>query len=146
MSRTVVFAIITYFTTLLLIDCYEYKGVRHPTYYDAVKHMLPGTPWPVLMQILQMANLVLTAVGYAITAGTALQKVAAVLVPEGTSPDSIVLQTPFWVCMFSCLELLICQIKTLEDLGWVSTIGAIMAFIYSGIAMYFGFAYWGAHR
>lgn len=41
----VVFAAITYWTTLLLIDCYEYKGVRHATYFDAVKHMLPGTPW-----------------------------------------------------------------------------------------------------
>lgn len=139
----VLFAIITYWTTLLLIDCYEYKGVRHATYYDAVKHMLPGTWWPLLMQILQQANLVLTALGYAITAGTALQKVAAVLVPEGTDPNSMLLQTPFWVMVFSCLELLICQIQTLEDLGWVSTIGTIMAFIYSGIAMYYGFSYWG---
>lgn len=55
------FAIITYAATLLLIDCCETDGVRHPTYYYAVKAAFPKSRWPrVGLQIVQQTNLVLT--------------------------------------------------------------------------------------
>lgn len=82
--------------------------------------------------------------GYAITAGKALQKVATLLVPDGTDPDTFYLQVWFWVFMFSCLEVFICQLPTLEKLNWVSVLGAIMSFAYSVAAIYLGVANWGA--
>lgn len=64
------------------------------------------------------------------------------LAPADTNPHVFYLQTWFWVFMFSILELGICQIPSLEDLGWVSIVGTVMAFVYSVIAMYYGFLYW----
>ena len=163
----IIFATITYCCSLLLIDCCEHDGERHPAYYYVVKAAFPCSRWPRLsIQVVQQTNLVLsgtgftcicchrhfrcthtqnTGLGYAITAGKALQKVAVVLAPEGTDPNTFYLQTYFWVFMFSCLEMLICQIQTLEELNWVSVLGALVAFMYSVIAIYYGFSYWGTY-
>ena len=56
-----VFAVITYCCSLLLIDCCEHDGERHPSYYYAVKAAFPCSQWPrVSIQVVQQVNLVLT--------------------------------------------------------------------------------------
>lgn len=112
---TVIFAIITYYTTILLIDCYEYKGVRHKTYYAAVCHLLPGTPWPILMQVLQQANLVLTGALLFMNALCACHHMSITYGPLCQSPfmTSSPMSVPLhyllpsfqhspWVCHYSC--------------------------------------------
>ena len=85
-----------------------------------------------------------TGLGYAITAGKALQKVAVVLLPKDS--DSAFLETWTWVLTFSALQVVLCQIPTMENLNWVSVIGAITSFLYSVIAMYYGIFYWGTYE
>lgn len=56
-----IFAIITYCCSLLLVDCCEHDGVRQPSYYYVVKAAFPTKRWPCCMiQVVQMTNLTLT--------------------------------------------------------------------------------------
>lgn len=70
------FAIVTYYTSSLLADCYRTSdpvyGKRNYTYMDAVKSNLDATKY-WLCGFCQYSNLFGTAVGYTITASISAQ-------------------------------------------------------------------------
>jgi amino acid permease len=66
------FFAITLGCALLLSEVHEVDGVRHATYIDAAHHLLGPGPAAVL-GVLQVANLVLSATGYAVAAGQSLK-------------------------------------------------------------------------
>lgn len=82
---------ITWWTSWMLVQAYQWDGVTHRTYYAAVKHLC-GPRHARVLVIMQHANLVLTALSYAITVGTALRKIALELAPADTDPNSVIFQ------------------------------------------------------
>lgn len=100
---------ITWWTSLMLVQAYQWDGKTHRTYYAAVKHLC-GPKHAYALVIMQHANLVLTALSYAITVGTALRKIALELAPADTDPNSIIFQIWFWTFVFSAIQLILSQV------------------------------------
>eukprot|EP00882_Tetradesmus_deserticola_P013889 GHRQ01014752.1.p1 GENE.GHRQ01014752.1~~GHRQ01014752.1.p1 ORF type:complete len:208 (+),score=53.08 GHRQ01014752.1:469-1092(+) len=66
------FYVITLWSSLLLAECHETNGVKHPTYRSAVLHVL-GPSHAAVLTLFQYFNLVLSAIGYTVAAGQSLR-------------------------------------------------------------------------
>lgn len=100
---------ITWITSLMLVEAYEWEGQTHRTYYEAVKHFC-GKRHATVLVIMQHANLVLTALSYAITVGTAMRKMSLELAPADADPNSVIFQVWFWTFVFSGIQLVLSQV------------------------------------
>uniref|UniRef100_A0A0E0L9L7 Amino acid transporter transmembrane domain-containing protein n=1 Tax=Oryza punctata TaxID=4537 RepID=A0A0E0L9L7_ORYPU len=121
-ATLVVFAVITYYTSVLLADCYraggdQVSGKRNYTYMDAVESYLGGRQvW--FCGLCQYVNLVGTAIGYTITASIS----AAVF-------------TTSYMVVFGFVQVFFSQLQSLHEVAWLSVLAAVMSFSYSAIAV-----------
>ncbi|KAG8075519.1 hypothetical protein GUJ93_ZPchr0006g43922 [Zizania palustris] len=133
------FALITYYTSGLLADCYRtgdpVTGKRNYTYMDAVASYLGG--WQVwTCGLFQYVNLVGTAIGYTITASISAAAVhkANCFHKNGHAVDCNVYDTMYMV-VFGIVQIFFSQLPNFSDLSWLSILAAIMSFSYSTIAV-----------
>ncbi|KAM0893520.1 hypothetical protein ACQ4PT_025043 [Festuca glaucescens] len=135
----VVFAVITYYTSVLLTDCYRsddaVTGKRNYTYTEAVESYL-GRRQVWFCGLCQYVNLVGTAIGYTITASisaAALYK-ANCFHKNGHSADCTVYTTMYMV-VFGISQIFFSQLPNLSEMAWLSILAAVMSFSYSTIGV-----------
>lgn len=140
------FALITYFTALLLADCYRSPSTssntsaykRNYTYVEAVRSTLGGGNTK-FCAIIQYTNLVGTAIGYTITASISM--VAAVrsncFHTKGHDRPCNISTYPYML-LFGGVQVLLSQIPTFSKLWWLSILAAVMSFSYSSIGVALG--------
>uniref|UniRef100_A0ACD6AP22 Uncharacterized protein n=1 Tax=Avena sativa TaxID=4498 RepID=A0ACD6AP22_AVESA len=134
-----VFAVITYYTSVLLTDCYRsddaVTGKRNYTYMEAVESYLGGGQvW--FCGLCQYVNLVGTAIGYTITASisaAALYK-ANCFHKNGHSADCSVYTTMYMV-VFGISQIFFSQLPNLHEMAWLSILAAVMSFSYATIGV-----------
>ncbi|KAE8798977.1 amino acid permease 8-like [Hordeum vulgare] len=138
-ATLLLFALITYYTSVLLGDCYRsddaVAGKRNYTYMDAVGSLLgKGQVW--FCGLCQYVNLVGTAIGYTITASisaAALYK-ANCFHSKGHSADCGVYTTMYMV-VFGISQIVFSQLPNLHEMAWLSMLAAVMSFSYSTIGV-----------
>ncbi|BAF19767.1 amino acid permease 3 [Oryza sativa Japonica Group] len=133
------FALITYYTSGLLADCYRtgdpVSGKRNYTYMDAVAAYLGG--WQVWScGVFQYVNLVGTAIGYTITASISAAAVhkANCYHKNGHDADCGVYDTTYMI-VFGVVQIFFSMLPNFSDLSWLSILAAVMSFSYSTIAV-----------
>ncbi|KAF0922131.1 hypothetical protein E2562_027754 [Oryza meyeriana var. granulata] len=139
-ATLVVFAIITYYTSVLLADCYrtggdQVTGRRNYTYMDAVESYLGGRQvW--FCAFCQYVNLVGTAIGYTITASISAAAVykSNCFHKNGHAADCSVFTTMYMV-VFGVVQIFFSQLQSLHEMAWLSVLAAVMSFSYSAIAV-----------
>uniref|UniRef100_A0A0D9WNK0 Amino acid transporter transmembrane domain-containing protein n=1 Tax=Leersia perrieri TaxID=77586 RepID=A0A0D9WNK0_9ORYZ len=136
----VVFAVITYYTSVILAECYraggdQVAGKRNYTYMDAVESYLGGRQvW--FCGLCQYVNLVGTEIGYTITASISAAAVykSNCFHKNGHSADCSVYTTMYMV-VFGVVQIFFSQLQSLHEVAWLSVLAAIMSFSYSAIAV-----------
>lgn len=138
----VFFAIVTYFTSVLLADCYRspdpVTGKRNYTYMDAVKANLGGLQiW--LCGLVQYTNLIGTAIGYTITASISMVAIrrSNCFHEEGRDAECHISNNPYMI-LFGAVQIFLSQIPNFNKLWWLSIVAAVMSFSYSLIALGLG--------
>lgn len=136
------FAIVTYFTSLLLADCYRspdsVTGKRNYTYMDAVRANLGGLQISVC-GIVQYSNLVGTGIGYTITSSISMVAIrrSNCFHQKGKSSPCHVSNNPYMI-LFGVIEILLSQIPDFSKLWWLSILAAVMSFCYASIGLGLG--------
>ncbi|VAI84659.1 unnamed protein product [Triticum turgidum subsp. durum] len=133
------FAVVTYYTSALLADCYRcddaVTGKRNYTYMEAVESYL-GSRQVWFCGLCQYVNLVGTAIGYTITASisaAALYK-ADCFHKNGHSADCGV-YTTMYMAVFGISQVVFSQLPNLHEIAWLSILAAVMSFSYSAIGV-----------
>ncbi|KAM3194004.1 hypothetical protein ACQJBY_070574 [Aegilops geniculata] len=133
------FAVVTYYTSALLADCYRCDdaatGKRNYTYMEAVESYL-GSRQVWFCGLCQYVNLVGTAIGYTITASisaAALYK-ADCFHKNGHSADCGV-YTTMYMAVFGISQIVFSQLPNLHEIAWLSILAAVMSFSYSAIGV-----------
>lgn len=151
------FAIITYFTSLLLADCYRSTSMPSPTgtiiekrnytYMDAVRSNL-GPTQTKLCALVQYTNFAGTAIGYTITASISMVAIARsnCFHIQGHQAPCYTSTYPFML-LFGGIQVFLSQIPTFSKLWWLSILAAVMSFTYSsiGVGLGIGKAAEGSH-
>uniref|UniRef100_A0ACD5XCE0 Uncharacterized protein n=1 Tax=Avena sativa TaxID=4498 RepID=A0ACD5XCE0_AVESA len=133
-------AYITYFTAVLLSDCYRspdpVHGKRNYTYMDAVRSCL-GPRDVALCGIAQYAILWGAIVGYTITAATGIMSVVRSNCRhyKGHGADCSQEGTTYLV-LFGLVEVVLSQLPSLEKVTFISIVAAVMSFTYSFVALF----------
>lgn len=136
------FALVTYFTSLLLADCYRSPdpatGKRNYTYMDAVRANLGGLQIR-LCGLVQYTNLVGTAIGYTITASISMVAIGRsnCFHQEGENTPCHISNNPYMI-FFGLLQVILSQIPDFNKLWWLSIVAAVMSFSYSLIGLGLG--------
>ncbi|KAF6167078.1 hypothetical protein GIB67_041333 [Kingdonia uniflora] len=145
----VTFALITYYTALLLSDCYRspdpIKGNRNHTYMGVVRACL-GKRDVLICGIVQYIMLWGTIVGYTITSATSMMAVKRSNCFHknghearcGTSGNKFML-------IFGGIEIVLSQFPNLEKITLLSVMAAVMSFAYSFIALYLCLVKFASH-
>ncbi|KAM7279883.1 hypothetical protein ACFE04_007017 [Oxalis oulophora] len=133
------FAGITYMTSAMLCDCYRapdpITGQRNYIYMDAVKAYL-GERKVKLCGIAQYTNLVGAVIGYTITSSISMVAVVRsnCFHKHGHDFDCNTSNYTF-MAIFAAIQIFLCQIPNFHKLSWLSTIAAIMSFMYAFIGI-----------
>lgn len=136
------FAFVTYYTSLLLADCYRspdpVTGKRNYRYKDAVKANL-GSVQLWWCALIQYSNLLGTAIGYTITASISMVAInrSDCFHSKGHNGDCNVSNNPY-MALFGVLQIILSQIPNFDRLWWLSIVAAVMSFSYSGIGLGLG--------
>nr|GLL17539.1 amino acid permease 3-like isoform X2 [Ipomoea trifida] len=132
-TMMILFSIVTYYTSVLLSDCYRsgdpVTGKRNYTYMDAVRSNLGGLQVKICGAI-QYANLVGVAIGYTIA--------SAISMIGGKNPCHIN-SNPYMI-IFGVVEIIFSQIPDFDQIWWLSIVAAVMSFTYSTIGLGLGIA------
>ncbi|XP_076886597.1 amino acid permease 6-like [Bidens hawaiensis] len=132
-----VFAIITWYTCLLLTDCYRspdpVSGTRNYNYTQAVKVNLGGFKYK-LCGLSQYAIQVGGSIGYTITSAISMAAVkrSNCFHKHGHNIGCHTLNNSY-VLIFACIEIVLSQIPNFHKLSLVSVVATIMSFAYAGI-------------
>jgi amino acid permease len=136
-------------SSLLLAQLYEVNGVEHARYHHVVSHLL-GRASAIWASVFQLLNIFLVMIAYTITGANALIAIAQVACEyEGKDLDSTECFSPsnggVWkmTLIFGGAELLLSQVRSLEEAWWVSVIGTLGSLIYSLIALVLGLVHAG---
>ncbi|KAH0853803.1 LOW QUALITY PROTEIN: hypothetical protein HID58_090622 [Brassica napus] len=135
----VIFAIITYYTSTLLADCYRapdpITGTRNYTYMGVVRAYLGGKKVQ-LCGLAQYGNLVGVSIGYTITASISLVEIgrANCFHDKGHGAKCTASNYPYMVA-FGGLQILLSQIPNFHKLSFLSIIAAVMSFSYASIGI-----------
>ncbi|KAJ7554127.1 hypothetical protein O6H91_06G126600 [Diphasiastrum complanatum] len=138
------FAFVTYYTSLLLADCYRspdpVTGRRNYTYMDAVKANLGGTKvW--ICGAVQYGNLVGTAIGYTITASISMVAIKRSNCFHVHGEQALCrTSSNIYMTIFGATQLLLSQIPDFSKISWLSVAAAVMSFSYSLIGLGLGIA------
>ncbi|MCO5563556.1 hypothetical protein L7F22_017201 [Adiantum nelumboides] len=136
------FAVVTYFTSLLLADCYRSPncetGKRNYTYMDAVRANLGGLQI-VVCGVVQYCNLIGTAIGYTITSSISMVAInrSNCFHKKGKNSACHVSNNPYMI-LFGLIEIILSQIPDFNKLWWLSILAAIMSISYASIGLGLG--------
>ena len=103
-------------------------------YHHAVRHLL-GRRSAVWVSVFQLLNILLTTVAYTITGVSGIKGVANTICRmNGTLPDNCYTTTWVYTLAFGGCELVLSQVKNLEEAWWMSALGTLGSLIYAVIA------------
>ncbi|XP_062208682.1 amino acid permease 3-like isoform X2 [Phragmites australis] len=133
-------AYITYYTALLLSDCYRtpgpVHGKRNYTYMDVVRSCL-GTRDVVVCGLAQYALLWGTMVGYTITTATSIMAVVRTDCHHYRGRDAACVSSgTMYMVLFGLVEVVLSQLPSLEKLTLISVVAAVMSFTYSFVGLF----------
>ncbi|CAH9064274.1 unnamed protein product [Cuscuta epithymum] len=138
------FSVVTYYTSVLLSDCYRsgdpVNGKRNYTYMDAVSSNLGGLHVKICGAI-QYANLFGVAVGYTIASAIsmmAIKRSNCFHASGGKNPCHIN-SNPYMI-IFGVVQFFFSQIPDFDQIWWLSIVAAVMSFTYSTIGLGLGIA------
>lgn len=144
------FAVITYFTSLLLADCYRSAASapsptgaidekRNYTYMDAVRSNL-GPIQTKVCALVQYTNFAGTAIGYTITASISMVAIAKSNCFHKHGHHALDCNTSTYPFMlfFGGIQVFLSQIPTFSKLWWLSILAAVMSFSYASIGVGLG--------
>ncbi|CAI9104225.1 OLC1v1002856C1 [Oldenlandia corymbosa var. corymbosa] len=133
------FSVITWFTSILLADCYRspdsVTGRRNYTYMEVVRANLGGRKFQ-LCGLAQYGNLVGITIGYTITSSISMVAVKRSNcfhnhhIRDGCHTSN----NPF-IIVFGVVQILLSQIPNFHELSILSIIAAVMSFAYSFIGL-----------
>ncbi|WOL03600.1 amino acid permease 4-like [Canna indica] len=136
----VFFAFITYFTAILLSDCYRYpdptNGKRNKTYMDAIRACL-GNKDVLICGIIQYSLLWGTMVGYTVTSAMSMMAIDKSMCfhKKGLNAGSCEPSGILYTAIFGAIEVFLSQFPSLEKATVLSYIAAAMSFAYSFIGL-----------
>ncbi|KAK7351101.1 hypothetical protein VNO77_10284 [Canavalia gladiata] len=142
----VLFSFITYYTSVLLSDCYRsgdpVTGKRNYTYMDAIHANFGGNSIKVkLCGLVQYVNLFGVAVGYTIASSIsmmAIERSNCFHKSGGKNPCHM--NSNMYMISFGVVEIIFSQIPGFDQLWWLSLVAAVMSFAYSTIGLGLGIA------
>lgn len=140
------FFVFSLLSSVMLSQCFEVNGVEHERYHHLVNHLL-GRRKAILASVFQLANIFLVMWAYTITGGGSIVAIAQVACEySGADLDSSQCFAPatggVWksTLIFGGSQLLVSQVRNLEEAWWVSVLGTLGSLIYSIIALILGLA------
>ncbi|XP_042507740.1 amino acid permease 8-like isoform X2 [Macadamia integrifolia] len=146
----IIFAVITYYTALLLCDCYRspdpVTGRRNYTYVGVVRACL-GKKELVICGIIQYIMLWGTIVGYVITAATSMMAVKRSNCLHYKGHDARCgTSGTLYMLIFGGIEIILSQFPNLEKVTLLSVMAAIMSFTYLFISLYLCIQNFASHH
>ncbi|KAJ4915315.1 Amino acid permease 8 [Raphanus sativus] len=132
----VTFALINYYTSTMLADCYRSDaGTRNYTYMDVVRSYLGGRKVQ-LCGLAQYGSLVGITIGYTITASISLVAImkAYCFHYKGHGAKCSVPNYPF-MASFGFLQMFLSQLPNFHKLSGLSIVAAVMSFSYASIGI-----------
>ncbi|KAL1543798.1 Amino acid permease 3, variant 2 [Salvia divinorum] len=136
------FAFVTYYTSVLLSTCYRTgdpdNGKRNYTYMDAVRSNLGGFQVKVCGAV-QYMNLFGVAIGYTIAASISMKAIerSNCFHSKGDASPCRVSSNPYMIA-FGVVEIVFSQIPDFDQIWWLSIVAAVMSFTYSTIGLGLG--------
>ncbi|KAJ0967731.1 hypothetical protein J5N97_024648 [Dioscorea zingiberensis] len=133
------FALITWFCSTLLADCYRspdpINGKRNHTYMAAVKANLGGVKVH-LCGLAQYLMLIGVTIAYTITSAISMVAVRRSNCFHKNGPHAKCNDSPnSYMIIFACIQLVLSQIPNFHNIWGLSIIAAIMSFAYSFIGL-----------
>ncbi|KAG8078660.1 hypothetical protein GUJ93_ZPchr0007g3160 [Zizania palustris] len=143
-------AYITYYTAVLLSDCYRtpdpVHGKRNYTYMDVVRSCL-GPRDVVVCGLAQYAILWGAMVGYTITAATSIMSVVRTNCHHYRGQDAMCgASGTMYMVLFGLAEVVLSQLPSLEKVTLISVVAAVMSFTYSFVGLFLSAAKLASHR
>jgi amino acid permease len=142
----VLFYLTSLMSSQMLANCYQSRGedgqiYEHARYHHAVRHLL-GQKSSIAVSVFQLLNIFLTCIAYTITGAGAAQSIAQMACSNPNPEDCTLSKSSggIWIMTlsFGAVELILSQVKNLEDAWWVSTIGTVGSLVYALIALILG--------
>ena len=137
----IVFYAFSLLSSFLLASLFEVNGIEHSRYHHLVSHLL-GSRSAIMASVFQLLNIFLTTIAYTITGANSLVAIAQIACEiEGKDLSSSSCFNPssggIWkmTLVFGGVELLLSQVRNLEEAWWVSVIGTLGSLIYAFVAM-----------
>ncbi|GFP99419.1 amino acid permease 6 [Phtheirospermum japonicum] len=130
------FSAITWFTSILLADCYRSSdGTRNYTYKEVVKSYLGGLNIR-LCGIAQYSNLIGITIGYSITASISIVAIkrSNCFHKNGHEAGCHTSNNPY-ILTFGLIQIVLSQIPNFHKLSVLSLVAAVMSFAYSSIGL-----------
>lgn len=138
----ILFAWVTYYTSILLCECYRtgdpISGKRNYTYMDVVHSNLGGFQ-VTLCGIVQYLNLVGVAIGYTIASAISMMAIErSNCFHRSGGKDPCHMNSNIYMISFGAVQIIFSQIPDFDQLWWLSSLAAVMSFIYSTIGLGLG--------
>nr|GMD60721.1 amino acid permease 6-like [Ipomoea batatas] len=130
------FAVITWYTSVLLADCYRYPdGKRNHSYMDAVTAHLGGSNAKVCGTA-QHSNFVGTSISYTITTALSMSAISKsnCYHKYGHGADCQHTNNTY-IILFGVAQIILSQIPNFHKLSFLSLVAAVMSFAYSSIGL-----------
>lgn len=128
----------------MLASVYEVDGIEHGRYHHTVSHIM-GKRSAIWLSVSQLANIVLTMLAFTITGAHTMVSIAQIACEyEGKDLNSSSCLSPstggIWkmTLVMGGFEILLSQMRNLEEAWWISVIGSISSFGYCLIAIVLG--------
>lgn len=141
----IIFYAVSLLASRMLAECYEYKGITHPRYHHAVRHILDRKS-AIIVSTLQTLQLVLIGVAYTITGASSIVQIGYLSCSLGGKTDAEIAESG--ICLsedtggqwksslfFGAVELMLSQFKNLEECWFLSAVGTVGSFTYAIIAL-----------
>nr|XP_043621523.1 amino acid permease 6-like [Erigeron canadensis] len=138
-ASLMIFAVITWFTCLLLSDCYRspdpVTGARNYNYMQAVKANLGGLQYK-FCGIAQYGILIGATIGYTITAAISMAAInrSNCFHKSGQHNGCHTLNNSY-LLIFGIIEIVLSQIPNFHKLSLISIVATIMSFTYASIGI-----------
>lgn len=132
-----VFAVITWYTSLMLADCYRHPvtGKRNYTYKECVQSILGGKQY-MLCAVAQYVDLAGVAIGYTLTAAISMAAVGRAICFHKHGHDyGCHTNNNKYMIIYGVSQILLSQVPNFHKLSWLSVVAAITSFGYSSIAL-----------
>ncbi|XP_068647045.1 amino acid permease 8-like [Aristolochia californica] len=137
----IAFAFVTYYTAILLSDCYRYPGPltgrRNYTYIDVVRSYLRESD-VLVCGFVQYALLWGTMIGYTITAAMSMisLKYTSCYRDKGSLAECGAAPGNTFMIIFGAMEIILSQFPNLEKIAVLSVVASATSFAYSFIGLY----------